>query len=65
MTAHRSSSLLSSLIPFNPLFEAKKLTKIISDQEIIMLIFPEFGALLQDPGYFGPEFLVKIKKSGW
>ena len=27
--------------------------------------FPDFGGLLQGPGYFGPELEVKIKKSGW
>ena len=31
-------------------------------QEIIMVALPEFGCLLQDPGYALPEILVKIKK---
>ena len=33
--------------------------------EIIMIALPEFGGLLQDPGYALPEILVKIKNSGW
>ena len=30
----------------------RKKAKINSDRKIIMAIFPEFGGLLQDPGYF-------------
>ena len=44
---HSSSSLLSSLIPFNPLFHARKITIIISGeycQEIIMVALQEFGS---------------------
>ena len=29
-----------------------------------MAIFPEFGGLLQDPGYFLPELEVEIKNAG-
>ena len=29
-----------------------------------MVALPEFGGLLQDPGYALPENLVKIKNSG-
>ena len=57
-------SSLFSLIPFYPLFHAKN-TKIISDQEIIVVALLEFGSLLLDPGYFWPEFLVKIKNPSW
>ena len=62
-------SLLSSLIPFNPLFHVRKITIIISGkyycQEINMVALQEFGGLLPEPGYALPEFLVKIKNPGW
>ena len=57
----RRSVIHSSFYPSSVLVtvRAKKNAKIISDREIIMVIFLEFGGLLQDPGYLGPELRSK------
>ena len=63
----RCSVIHSSFNPSSMLvtFQAKKNANFISDREVIMVIFPEFEALLQDPGYFGPELEVEIKNPSW
>ena len=57
---HTSSVHLSVLVTVRA---SKKKAKINSDREILVAIFPEFGGLLQDPGYFGPE--LGVEKTGW
>ena len=41
---------LADTIAHQSLLFRRKITKIISDQEIILVASPEFGGLLQDPG---------------
>ena len=66
MTARRSV-IHPSFYPSSVLVTVRatkiKIAKIISDREIIMVIFPEFGSLLRSPGFCLPEFCVKIKKT--
>ena len=58
-------SSLFTLLSYPPILcSTPKNTQNISDQEIIMVIFPEFGSLLRGPSYFGPELEVE-KKTGW
>ena len=68
-TAQRMTERRSVIHPSYPssvlVSVQQKITKIISDQKIIMVILLEFGCLLQDRGCFDRNWVVEIKNAGW